>query len=119
MILRAPSISTSVPSDPEMGMKYGYSPTAWASRASVNRRHFSNRSPLRGPSALGNSVTSASLMRMRPSDLRGGKLWVEQLGSQGVAVGDFVDSAFGGAEFPPSNRGSSIRARAPERARGA
>jgi hypothetical protein len=44
MILRAPSMTTSVPSDPVMGMKYGYQPPALASLAVVNLLHRAKRS---------------------------------------------------------------------------
>ena len=37
-----PWIVTTVSSASEIGMKYGYSPAAWASLARVNPRHLSN-----------------------------------------------------------------------------
>ncbi len=42
MIRCWPSMTTTVSSDSEIGLKYGYRPAAWISRAWVNCRHFSN-----------------------------------------------------------------------------
>ena len=42
MIRFWPSMTTTVSSDSEIGLKYGYSPWALISSARVNFRHFSN-----------------------------------------------------------------------------
>src|SRR5712692_4773464 len=42
MIRSRPSMTTTVSSEREMGLKYGYSPAAWTSRARVKFLHLSN-----------------------------------------------------------------------------